>query len=137
MENDIFVIYLISFLTFIVVVILVEASYLLVRGVREEGSVKMNKRLKLLSAGGAHGKEVLDVLRRNELSSIEIVNRVLTKIPRIKAIDRMLEVIKPITCVSLKRFQSIKRSSIFILKLHGSSSRNTTDITCINNVTSA
>ena len=91
MENDIFVIYLISFLTFIAVIILIEAGYLLVRGIREEGSVKMNKRLKLLSAGGAHGKEVLDVLRRNELSSIPIVNRVLSKIPRIKAVDRMLE----------------------------------------------
>jgi len=90
-ENDIYVIYLISFLTFIAVIILIEAGYLLVRGIREEGSVKMNKRLKLLSAGGAHGKEVLDVLRRNELSSIAIVNRVLSKIPRIKVVDRMLE----------------------------------------------
>ena len=91
MENDIFVIYLISFLTFIAVIVLIEAGYLLVRGIREEGSVKMNKRLKLLSAGGAHGKEVLDVLRRNELSSIPIVNRVLSRIPRIKVVDRMLE----------------------------------------------
>jgi tight adherence protein B len=73
------------------VIILIEAGYLLVRGIREEGAVKMNKRLKLLSAGGAHGKEVLDLLRRNELSSNEIINRILTKIPRIKVADRMLE----------------------------------------------
>ena len=91
MENDIVTIYLISFLTFIAVIILVEAGYLLVRGIREEGAVKMNKRLKLLSAGGAHGKEVLDLLRRTELSSNEIVNYWLSKIPRLKVIDRALE----------------------------------------------
>ncbi len=91
MENEIYTIYLISFLTFIAVIILIEAGYLFVRGIREEGSVKMNKRLKLLSAGGAHGKEVLNLLRRKELSSIEIVNRVLSAIPRIKLVDRALE----------------------------------------------
>ena len=91
MENDIPLIYVISFLTFIAVIILIEGSYLLLRGIREEGAVKMNKRLKLLSAGGAHGKEVLDLLRRKELSSNEIVNYQLSKIPRIKVIDRTLE----------------------------------------------
>ena len=90
-ENDIYTIYLISFLTFIAVIILIEGSYLLLRGIREEGSVKMNRRLKLLSAGGAHGKEVLDLLRRQELSSNEVLNRWLSKIPRIKLIDRTLE----------------------------------------------
>ena len=91
MENDLYLIYLISFLTFIAVIILIEGSYLLLRGIREEGAVKMNKRLKLLSAGGAHGKEVLNLLRREELSSNEIVNRLFLKIPRIKLIDRTLE----------------------------------------------
>lgn len=91
MENDIYLIYLISFFTFVGVIILIEAAYLLVRGIREEGAVKMNRRLKLLSAGGAHGKEVLNLLRRNELSSNEIINRILTRIPRIKVADRMLE----------------------------------------------
>lgn len=64
---------------------------MLVRGVREEGSVKINRRLKMLSAGGAHGKEVLNILRRKELSSIEIVNRIFLKIHRIGVIDRTLE----------------------------------------------
>ena len=91
MENDIYIMYLISFLTFIAVIILIEGSYLLLRGIREEGAVKMNKRLKLLSAGGAHGKDVLNLLRRKELSSNEIVNYQLSKIPRIKLIDRTLE----------------------------------------------
>ncbi|MDT8453414.1 MAG: type II secretion system F family protein [Gammaproteobacteria bacterium] len=91
MDNEIYIIYLISFLTFIAIIILIEASYLLIRGLREEGSVKINKRLKLLSAGGAHGKEVLvSLLRNNELSSNLILNRVLLKIPRIKMLDRVL-----------------------------------------------
>ena len=91
MENEIYVIYLISFLTFIGVIILIEAIYLFIRGAREEGVFKMNQRLKLLSAGGGtDGKEVLNILRRNELSSNKTLNRILSKIPRIKVVDRML-----------------------------------------------
>lgn len=90
-DNEIYIMYLISFFTFVAVIILIEASYLLIRGLREEGSVKINKRLKLLSAGGANGKVVLgSLLRKNELSSNRTLNRVLLMIPRIKVLDRML-----------------------------------------------
>jgi tight adherence protein B len=90
-ENEIYIIYLISFLTFIGVIILIEGVYLLIRGAREEGAIKINQRLKLLSAGGGTGgKEVLNLLRRNELSSNKILNRVFSKIPRIIVLDRML-----------------------------------------------
>lgn len=106
MENEIYIIYLISFLTFIGVIILIEASYLLIRSFREEGARKINQRLKLLSAGGAHGKEVLNLLRRNELSSIEIVNRVLSKIPRIKVVDRML--VQSGLTISVSRYMLIQ-----------------------------
>ena len=115
MENDIYVIYLISFLTFIAVIVLIEAGYLFVRGVQEEGSVKMNRRLKLLSAGGAHGKDVLDLLRRKELSSIEIVNRVLSMIPRIKVIDRTLE--QAGLTISVSRYLLVQLSLIVIITL--------------------
>lgn len=91
MENNVYLIYLVSFITFVAVIILIEGSYMLVRGIHEEGSVKINRRLKMLSAGGAHGKEVLNLLRRKELSSIEIVNRIFLKIHRIGVIDRTLE----------------------------------------------
>lgn len=91
MENNVYLIYLVSFITFVAVIILIEGSYMLVRGIHEEGSVKINRRLKMLSAGGAHGKEVLNLLRRKELSSIEIVNRIFLKIHRISVIDRTLE----------------------------------------------
>ena len=113
MENDIYVIYLISFLTFIVVVILIEAGYLFVRGIQEEGAVKMNRRLKLLSAGGAHGKEVLNLLRRKELSSIEMVNRVLSMVPRIKVIDRTLE--QAGLTISVSRYLLVQLSLIVMI----------------------
>lgn len=106
MENEIYIIYLISFLTFIGVIILIEASYLLIRSFREEGARKINQRLKLLSAVGAHGKEVLNLLRRNELSSNEIVNRVLLKIPRIKVVDRML--VQSGLTISVSRYMLIQ-----------------------------
>ena len=115
MENDIVTIYLISFLTFIVVIILIEAAYLLVRGLREEGSVKMNRRLKLLSAGGAHGKEVLNLLRRTDLSSNEIVNHWLSKIPRIKVADRTLE--QAGLTISVSRYLLIQLFLIVIITL--------------------
>lgn len=91
MNNDILNVYLISFLTFVGVIVLVEGFYLILRGLREEGSVKINRRLKALSAGGAHGKEVLDLLRRKSLSSIPILDRFFSRIPRIKTLDRTLE----------------------------------------------
>jgi len=89
-ENEIYIIYLISFLTFIGVIILIEAGYLLVRSVREEGVLKTNQRLRLLSAGDADRKEVLSLLRRDKLSSIGFLNNILSKIPRIRVIDKML-----------------------------------------------
>lgn len=61
------------------------------RGFHEEGAQKISQRLRALSAGGAHGKEVLDLLRHRELSSIPFMNRWLSAIPRAHAIDRVLE----------------------------------------------
>ena len=72
--NDIYVIYVVSFLVFIAVLALVEGGYLLWRGLHEEGTIKINKRLKMLSAGGKHGKEVLDILRRNKMSEIPVIS---------------------------------------------------------------
>ena len=89
--NDIYVIYVVSFLVFIAVLALVEGGYLLWRGLHEEGTIKINKRLKMLSAGGKHGKEVLDILRRNKMSEIPVVNRMLSAIPRMHALDKVLE----------------------------------------------
>jgi tight adherence protein B len=73
------------------VVLLLEGIYLLWRALHVEGAQKINQRLRALSAGGSHGKEVLDLVRNRELSSVPILNRWLSAIPRAHAIDRALE----------------------------------------------
>lgn len=90
--SNIYSVYLISFLVFVAVVVLFEGGYLLWRGLHEEGAIKINKRLKMLSAGGAHGKEVLQsLLREKRFSDVAFVDRLLIRIPRLHALDRVLE----------------------------------------------
>jgi len=73
-------------------VVLVEGIYLLWRGINEEGVIKINRRLKLLSAGGAHGEKVLqDLLRTKTFSGIPWINRMLMNVPRFHSLDRTLE----------------------------------------------
>lgn len=91
MNNEFYITSFISLLSFLGVVLLVEGVYLLFRGVSEEGSVKINRRLKALSAGGGHGKAVLDLLTNRTFSDVEFLHRILTSIPRMHALDRVLE----------------------------------------------
>ncbi|MFO7579130.1 MAG: type II secretion system F family protein [Nitrosomonas halophila] len=83
--------YIISFLAFLAAVALVEGLYLVWRSLNVEQTVKINRRIRALSAGGAHGEEVLQLLRHKELSSVPWLNRVLSAIPRFHTIDRMIE----------------------------------------------
>jgi tight adherence protein B len=85
------VVIIVSVLAFLAVVLLLEGFYLLWRALHVEGSQKISRRLRALSAGGSHGKEVFDLLRHRELSSVPLLNRWLSTIPRAHAIDRALE----------------------------------------------
>jgi tight adherence protein B len=90
--SDVYIVALISFLVFVAVVILVEGAYLLWHGIHEEGVIKINRRLKMLSAGGAQAQSVLaELLRRKTFSDISFINRILMRIPRLHALDRLLE----------------------------------------------
>ena len=90
--NEVYTVYIISFLVFVAVVVLVEGAYLLWRGVHEEGAIKINRRLKMLSAGGAHGHQVLqELLRTKTFSDVPWLNRILMRIPRLHSLDRTLE----------------------------------------------
>ncbi len=91
MTDDVYTIYLISFLVFIAVITLIEGAYLLWRALHEEGMVKMSRRLKSLSAGGESHRNVVDILKRREMSGIPFINRILIAIPRLHSLDRMIE----------------------------------------------
>ncbi|MEN8169057.1 MAG: type II secretion system F family protein [Pseudomonadota bacterium] len=83
--------YILSFLVFLAAVGAVEALYLLWQSLKVAEAVKINRRIKAMSAGGAHGKEVLQLLRNDQLSSIPWLNRILGAFPRFHALDRLLQ----------------------------------------------
>lgn len=89
--DNIYSTYILAFLIFIVLVAGVEAVYLLWRGLHVEEALKINRRIKTMSAGGAHGQEVLKLLRTSQLSTIPWLDRVLSAIPRFHALDRLIE----------------------------------------------
>lgn len=89
--DNIYSIYVLAFLIFIALVAAVEALYLLWRTLHVEEAVKINRRVKALSAGGAHGKEVLQLLRSSQLTTIPWLNRVLSAFPRFHALDRLIQ----------------------------------------------
>jgi len=89
--NNPYTIYIISFLAFLAGLGVVQALYLFWRGLNVAEAVKINRRLKAMSAGGAHGKDVLQTVRKKQLSSVPFVDRILTAIPRFHALDRLLE----------------------------------------------
>ena len=88
---DVYYTYLISFLVFIAVIVLLEGMYLLWRAFMDEGLLKINKRLKALSAGGESHKKAVNLIRQREMSSIPLLNRILLAVPRLHALDRLLE----------------------------------------------
>ncbi len=83
--------YILAFLIFLVLVGVVEAIYLVWRSLNVAEAVKINRRIKALSAGGGHGKVALQLLRNTQLSSIPWVDRILTAFPRFHALDRLIQ----------------------------------------------
>lgn len=84
-------VYLISLVAFVAVLATIEGGYLLWKSFNIERSVKVNKRLRALSASGLKTSEVLSILRERQLSHIPILNRILVSIPRLHVLDRLLE----------------------------------------------
>ncbi|HEY9147720.1 MAG TPA: type II secretion system F family protein [Gammaproteobacteria bacterium] len=91
MQQEIFYTYLLSFLVFVAVVALLEGIYFAWRAIHEEGSIKINKRLKALSAAGEGHKKAVELLRKREMSGIPVINRLLMSIPRLHSLDRLLQ----------------------------------------------
>ena len=83
--------YILAFLIFLVIGGVVEVIYLLWRSLNVAEAVKINRRIKAMSAGGAHGKDVLNLLRNTQLSTIPWVDRVLSAFPRFHALDRLIQ----------------------------------------------
>ncbi|MDX8406624.1 MAG: type II secretion system F family protein [Mariprofundus sp.] len=79
--------YLILIITFVSVVGLCIGCYYLWAVLHESTSAKVQRRLRLLSAGGGHGEELM---QQKHFSDIPIINQILIAIPRLHMIDQLL-----------------------------------------------
>lgn len=84
-------IYLISFVAFVAALALVQGGYMLWQSLNVERTVRVNRRLRSLSAGGVSRDQALDLLRQRAFSDLPALNRLLVQIPRMHTVDRMLE----------------------------------------------
>jgi tight adherence protein B len=108
-------IYVLSFLVFIAAVGVIEAIYLVWRSLKVSESVKISRRIKAMSAGGAHGKEVLQLLRSHQLTTIPWLERILSAFPRFHALDRLIQ--QSGVNVSLVKFIGIQFGIVLVVLL--------------------
>lgn len=113
--NSPYIIYFISFLAFIAGLGLVQALYLFWRSMNVAETVKINRRLKAMSAGGAHGRDVLQTIRKKQLSTVPFLDRILTSVPRFQALDRLIE--QSGVNITLMRFLSVQFGLTLVLLL--------------------
>src|SRR5512140_2738059 len=82
--------YLFYVLTFIAVVLLIEGAYVWWSDVSGPEARRVERRLRMMSAGG-HEDQHTSVLKQRMLSSSPRFDRMLLRIPRIHSLDRLLE----------------------------------------------
>lgn len=82
--------YLFSVLVFVAVVLLVEGAYVWWNDVRGPEVRRVERRLRMMSAG-AHDDRHASVLKQRLLSDSPALDRALMKLPRIHQLDRLLE----------------------------------------------
>jgi tight adherence protein B len=75
---------------FIAVVLLLEGGYVLWRDYKSPEVQRLERRLRVLSAG-RHGSEVVQLLKQRNLSDAPWLDRLLVSIPRISGFDRWLQ----------------------------------------------
>jgi len=78
---------LILILTFVSVVLLCGATYAIWMVLHESKTAKVQRRLRLISAGGGHGDSLM---REKHFSDLGWLNRILVAIPRLHAVDHVL-----------------------------------------------
>jgi tight adherence protein B len=84
------ILYLIAIIIFLSVLLLIEAVYLSWKNLRDPEAQKVNKRLRILSAGGIRPGGQLNILRKRDLSKVSSINTLLMKLPRIRKLDRLI-----------------------------------------------
>lgn len=89
--TDTWQVYLISFAAFIAALAAFEGLYLLWRSLNVEKTVRVNRRLRAMSAAGVPREEAVNVLRDRQMSDVPWLNRAMLSIPRLHTVDRLIE----------------------------------------------
>lgn len=89
--DETWTIYLISFAAFLAALAAVQGLYLLWQGLHIEQTVRVNRRLKVLSTVGLAQGKAVSLLRERQFSDVPWLNRVMIRVPRLHTVDHMLE----------------------------------------------
>ena len=111
--NSSYSIYFISFIAFVAVLLLIEGAYMFYRSLQGDTSLKVNRRLRALSAVGVTTKDAISLLNTKQLSSIPWLNKLFTRIPRMHALDLSLE--QAGMEISISRFIGIQIICVLII----------------------
>ena len=85
------VFYAFAILLFAAVILFIEGAYLWWTSTRGEEAKRIERRLRLMSAGAHGSSEQLSILKQRLLSESPAAERLLLQVPRIHSLDRILE----------------------------------------------
>jgi tight adherence protein B len=83
--------YLFATLIFLAVVLLVEGAYLVWNASKGPEAERIARRLRTMSAGSHGGEQSISIVKERLLSKTPMMQRVLLQVPRVGAIDRLLQ----------------------------------------------
>ncbi len=83
--------YLFATLIFLAVVLLVEGAYLVWNSSKGPEAERIARRLRVMSAGSHGGEQNISIIKDRLLSKTPMMQRVLLQMPRVGAIDRLLQ----------------------------------------------
>jgi tight adherence protein B len=83
--------YLFATLIFLAVVLLVEGAYLVWNSSKGPEAERIARRLRTMSAGSHGGEQNISIVKERMLSKTPLMQRVLLQVPRVGAMDRLLQ----------------------------------------------
>lgn len=83
--------YLFATLIFIAVVLMVEGVYLSWNSTKGPEAERTARRLRIMSAGGYADQQMISITKERVLSNAPLLQRLLIRIPRVSALDRLLQ----------------------------------------------
>ena len=83
--------YLFATLIFLAVVLLIEGAYLVWNSSKGPEAERIARRLRTMSAGSHGGEQSISIVKERLLSKTPMMQRVLLRVPRVGAMDRLLQ----------------------------------------------